>query len=443
MNKNDLSQKWSKYCNTDKLVDDMMDLLREYKHKFSEHGVCTLLDKYFTNKEPLIKLFETSNHYIGDMRISLKREFDRRISENEISSFFCNIHEKMDSKKILQYTDDKGKTFIDYLSAGHKLLSISDLPNEDAQTEKLKCLSLFKYSNMASIASNKTFDDFDVFMHFFKCHSRSSILEDYRIESDDKKVPVLKKGTKTSRAFNTVCKYYGVDKFNPQTVQVERDGVMIERTVYPYDKVFAQYSDLVSDLKRKMNFVISLNPLDYLTMSFGVNWISCHNIRSGGWKGGCLSYMLDTTSMVTYVVENLEAPIHKIPKVYRQMYHYDNNLFVQNRLYPQGNDGATDLYKKFREIVIDEFSELLDVEGDWGCEIGHYVVSSHVYSTGRHYKDYNSNSSCSIFYPKEKENSVLTHVMTIGHEGICLRCGGEFSHNSYLFHPYSSDCVRY
>ena len=66
MAKHDLSEKWSKYCNTDKLVDDIMELLRENGHRCSEHGVCVLLDTYFTNKEPLIKLFMTSKHYIGD-----------------------------------------------------------------------------------------------------------------------------------------------------------------------------------------------------------------------------------------------------------------------------------------------------------------------------------------------------------------------------------------
>ena len=83
MNKAYLKQKWSKYCDTDKLVDDMMETLTKYRHRNSEHGVCVVLDTYFTNKEPLINMFMNSNHYVGDMRIVAKKGigfdgFDRR-----------------------------------------------------------------------------------------------------------------------------------------------------------------------------------------------------------------------------------------------------------------------------------------------------------------------------------------------------------------------------
>ena len=442
MNKQDLSKKWSKYCNTDKLVDDMMALLKMYKHRCSEHGVCTLLDKYFEQKEPLIKMFITSNNYIGDMRISLKKEFERQTSENEISSFFCNIHEKLDSKQILQYTDSDEKTFADYLMTGRKIVDIASMPSKTEQEEKTSHLARFSYYNLASIESNNKWNAFNDYMRFLGRMYTSKLSLEYQ-NSEDSKSPNLKPGTKTSRAFNTVCKYYGVDKLNPQSVITERDGETVQRTVYPYDKVFAQYSDLVSDLKRKMYFIISLNPLDYLTMSFGVSWISCHNIGTGGWKGGCLSYMLDTTSMITFVVDNIDEPIHQIPKLYRQMYHYENNLFIQNRLYPQGNDGATDLYEKFRGFVVEEFNELLNVDGEWGCSVGKDYVTRHVNSVGAHYRDYNSNRSCSIFYPKEHADEALNHTMTIGHTGICVDCGSEFTTGNSLYHPYRVDCFRF
>lgn len=442
MNKNDLSKKWSKYCNTDKLVDDMMALLKKYKHRHSEHGVCTLLDTYFTQKEPLIKLFMTSNHYIGDMRISLKKEFERQISSNEISSFFCNIHDKLSSMQILKDMDSDGKKMVDYLMTGSKTLSLTNLPDKDSQEKKLKLLSRFRYNNAATVESDTELDTFVRYMDYFSRVYYSKIQNGYKYRNDIE-CPDIKAGTKTSRAFNAVCKFYGVDKFNPQKELVEKNGNLVERTVYPYDKVFAQYSDLVSDLKRNMHFIISLNPLDYLTMSFGVSWISCHNIANGGYKGGCLSYMLDSTSMITYVVDNLEAPIHEIPKLYRQMYHYENNLFVQNRLYPQGNDGATDLYEKFRGFIVEEFSELLNVDGEWRCAVGYQAVKDHVISVGTHYKDYNHNRSCSIFYPKESENVARRHTMTIGHAGICVNCGTEYTTCGYLSHQYTSDCVRF
>ena len=278
-------------------------------------------------------------------------------------------------------------------------------------------------------------------MEAFKYINHSKLQKDLFF-SDVKEVPVLKAGTKTSRAFNKVCHIYGVDKLNPQTVQVTtEDGQTVEKTVYPYDKLFAAYADVVSELERNMYFIISLNPLDYLTMSMGVNWHSCHSIAHGGWKGGCLSYMLDTTSIITYVLTDLEDSLHEVPKVYRQMFHYDNGLFMQNRLYPQGNDGAVNLYDKFRNIVIEEFHDLLNDGEEWEVEIGPDKCKAHTYSTGVHYVDYNSRGDCSIFYAKKNSDKIRNHIMTVGHDGICTRCGVRHSNSSYLYHTRRNECI--
>ena len=433
MNKQDLKSKWAKYCDTDKLVDDMCALLTKYGHRNTENGVCKLLDTYFTNKEPLIKLFITSNHYIGNMRISSVKEFDRRISAYEIANFFSGMHQKLHSDEMLKFKDAEGKTFMDYLITGKTCVDIKSLPSATKQSAKLKKMSQFNSVNMATKESDDALDAFYSYMAHFRGICTSTVPNDYKLP-DTAKCPVIKKGTKTSRAFNAVCKYYGVNKLAPTEETVERDGQMVKRTVYPYDKVFAQYADLMSDLKRKMHFVISLNPLDYLTMSFGVNWNSCHRIDHGQYQGGCLSYMLDSTSIITYVVDNLDAPIHEIPKVYRQMYHYENYLLVQNRLYPQGNDGATDLYAKFRSFMIEEFTELINADGEWKCYIGSGQVSNAARSEGAHYTDYYHNNSCSIFYPVEHEHTAGARRMTIGHNGICPHCGEAYTSNRNLSH---------
>ena len=87
MNKADLKKKWSKYCDTDQLVDDMRNLLNNYNHRNSIHGVCTLLDTYFEQKAPMIEMFMKSKHYIGNMRISLEKEFERQLNSNAIYNF--------------------------------------------------------------------------------------------------------------------------------------------------------------------------------------------------------------------------------------------------------------------------------------------------------------------------------------------------------------------
>lgn len=438
MNKQELSAKWSKYCNTNNLVDDARALLKRYGHVNTEKGVCALLDKYFTNKEPLIKMFATSPHYIGNMRIAVEREFERTINMNEVRNFFTNVSAKFYLNELLQDKDADGKTLFDYLQTGKSTLSTDSLPTDEQQTIKRKAIEKFDLSTFSTTESVVNLDDFIRYCNYFASVPTHSLTQDWRY-SFARNSPVLKKGTKTSRAFNSVCAHYGVDKLHPEEKVV--NGV--KKIVYPYNKLFAEYSDLVSDLTRKMHFVISLNPLDYLTMSNGVNWISCHNISHGGYMGGTLSYMLDKVSMITFVVEKLDGSIHEIPKVYRQMYHYENNLFVQSRLYPQGNDGATNLYDKFRGFVIEEFTELLGADSEWKTKVGNRECCKHIYtaSGSTHYPDYGYNSNASIFYPANNEPSVINHVMTIGHKGICVNCGKEYSRSGGLAHAYRSDCL--
>ena len=276
------------------------------------------------------------------MRIALKKNFERQPSQGELNHFFCTYGTLFDSNKLFKFVDEDGKKMVDYLNTGKHAMNVFKM----SATKANEKLSNFNYYNSATHQSHKFTKGFNEYMYIFRNMPYSAMQRNYTF-SEDSNTPTLVKGMKTSRAFNKVCVHYGFDK-DPN-----------------YNKAFAQYADLVSDLTREMDFIMSLNPLDYLTMSFGVRWESCHNIRGGGWMGGCLSYMLDNTSIITFVVNGIEGPIHKIPKVYRQMFHYDGDMFVQSRLYPQGNDGAVNLYDKFRGIVTEEFYSLLNVDNEW------------------------------------------------------------------------------
>lgn len=425
MNKADLKQKWSKYCDTDQLVNDMMAMFKRYGHNCTEHGVCVALNTYFTNKSPLIDLISGSKNYLGNMRIAVQKEFDRQIGGNEVYAFINTFERTFHPNILLKSTDEDNKTFEHYFKTGKNSFSIDSLPSEEDYADRLSKMRKFDYNRNYLSKSWQDYNAYAEYLRLFRYNQRPTLMNDMHCGNG----PELKKGTKTSRAFNHVCTHYGIDKMYPEDVTVVRDGQATTRTIYPYDKMFAQFADLVSDLKRKLYFVISLNPLDYFTMSVGINWKSCHHIETGSWKGGCMSYMLDKTSMITYVISTLEGDIHEAPKYYRQMYHYKNNLFIQNRLYPQGNDGATDLYEKFRGFVIEEFRPLLDVDEHW-C--AHQGTGGFVYSEGVHYRDYGNNIKCGVFYPKSRADDAQNQKITIGHEGICIKCGRVHS-DAYAF----------
>ena len=106
------------------------------------------------------------------------------------------------------------------------------------------------------------------------------------------------------------------------------------------------------------------------------------------------------------------------------MFHYDNNLLVQGRIYPQGNDGSRDLYTEFRNIVQQELGKMLEFEqNEWVPSYS--SCGSHTYTAGVHYPDYRNFNSCNVSCPQGKD--IYNQVIDIGHERICVYCGETLS----------------
>ena len=324
------------------------------------------------------------------------------------------------SSMLLKNTDEEGKTFTDYLQRGVRTFKVQKLSDEDfhkSLTKTANALSNFE-NDGNTVKSHKACSNFistinDVFGGISTPTIKEMSVE--RIKSYTPEIKHIVKDMKTSRAFNRVCEHYGIDKA-PE-----------------YNKLFAKYADMVSELKRQLDFIISLNPYDYLTMSFGVNWQSCHDIRRrgmlpGGYCGGTMSYMLDASSIITYVISRNGDPTEA--KIYRNMFHFGGNKLVQGRIYPQGNDGITDLYTTFRGFMQTELASLLGVENSWGHINNGWTRT--ITTLGAHYRDYNYNVSCNMTYPTN--NRLRLGDLTIGHEGICTHCGRPYTYSNRLAH---------
>jgi hypothetical protein len=137
-----------------------------------------------------------------------------------------------------------------------------------------------------------------------------------------------------------------------------------------------------------------------------------------------MSYLLDETSIITYVHDHATED-HEEGKIYRNMFHFNNGTLIQGRIYPQGNDGATDLYKEFRGIMQDELSRLLNLDpNEWvkrNCGCGENTASY-----GVHYYDYLNFRECNVSFAAEIPGS-RHNVVRIGHKRICPNCGYEVS----------------
>lgn len=416
MNKAELKEKWSAYCDTDKLVDATMGLLTKYRHNNTEHGVCTMLDVYFTNKQKLIDMFKASGNYVGDMRIALDVEVDRELCGDDIYTFCSQFMTNVNATSILLSDKDKdGKTLQDYTLTGFTSIKASDLLEDnikDAFVNRMNRRNAFRHDGY----TKESFDNYckvnEAVLKFGRHYASTlneSIVNWLTVRNIKGNYTV---GMKTSRAFNRMCAQYKIN------------------TLAEYQRLYARYSDMVAGGKRKMKFFISLNPLDYLTMSFGNSWASCHtidrhNVRnmpdsySGTYCGGTVSYMLDSTSIITYVHMDMPDDV-ETGKIYRNMFHYADGKLIQGRIYPQGNDGSTDLYKMFRNIVQKEISNMLGKENSWtksndGCRY-------HTNTWGVHYTDYLYFNDCNASYHNDIEDAEAK-IVDIGHERICLKCG--------------------
>ena len=415
MNKEMLKVRYGHICDTDILVDKMMATMTKYHHPNTEHGVCSMLDTFFIRKANMISMLQKSKHYIGDLRAVVDIQLERTTDVDTLRVFCRSFRQNVDADSIiLKRVNDDGDTLEQVMAKTPKRVKAKDLLYGTTRTSLMVDAAKRDefFSNGVTKKSAEEADNFSECILGFR-NNISPKLGRVAVNRAADAGITLTEGMKTSRGFNRVCAHYGVDR------------------APMYNKLFAEYSNMVSGLKRNMKFFISVNPLDYLTMSFGNSWASCHtidqtNMRNmpnayrGEYCGGTVSYMLDSTSFITYVHSSLTTD-HEDGKVYRCMFHYNNGTLIQGRIYPQGNDGATDLYKTFRGIVQAEISEILGMESDtWVKKAG--GCGNNTETNGVHYPDYTCNGNCNVSYMKAIPNAD-SNIVQIGHARVCPLCG--------------------
>ena len=396
----ELGLKWGKYCNVVELVDEIAEWMEMKSIRHSEEGICSMLDTFFTNKEDLIQMLAKSDNYDGKLRIKLDTQMCRYGNQGSINRFVYDFYEKVGAGKVLLKTvDENGKSMKDYLKIGKKSVTVADLVNGSMDNAKFNNWQNVFDCDGFTKKSREEASEFSNTVDYFRSIYTPTVSERDadRINHYNEKIKVAK-GTKTPRAFNKVCTHYGVDK-SPK-----------------YNKLFAEYADMVSEAKRNIKFYISVNPIDYLTMSNGRSWHSCHAFN-GGYFGGTVSYMLDQVSLITFVFDDVPSSFATEGKIYRNMFHYKDGVLLQSRVYPQGNDGCTNLYDEFRGFVQSEFAAILGKENTWHTDAR--------YSTnrmGNHYPDYSylgNGTNVSSINPNDYAE------MDIGHINICPYCGRE------------------
>jgi hypothetical protein len=229
------------------------------------------------------------------------------------------------------------------------------------------------------------------------------------------------------------------------------------REVFAYDKYFAAIADSLNPLTVKRHTLLSIHPADYLLMSHGTGWKSCHNIYDGGWQAGTLSYMLDGVSAILYTVDEKYTgkTFWYEEKINRQMYMIKEGTLIGSRIYPKPDD--IELATKFRTVVQSMIAKCEELDNYWDT----YETTS---STGRmywetyknayHYPDYAyENYHAKLSLLRSANHPVLTigapslsvtvglpvnrSNTIVGDYRVCAHCG-QIVDSSNLLHDYNT-----
>ena len=229
-------------------------------------------------------------------------------------------------------------------------------------------------------------------------------------------------GMKPSRAINKFFQETGISR------------------VSNYEKEYAKLSDFLVNNTVKRRITLSVNPIDYLRMSEGVSWTSCHNIRREGcYCNGVFSYMMDEQAMVLSLLDpNDEKPTYLQDKINRMMFFMnENGDILQSRLYPQVRIPAIEDF--LADWVNDTLSKCLEVENLYQVAAENTRCSDYVTSDGVHYRDY----ACDGFGQRIfTQNGEEPSRFNIGHDSYCVLSGKVNTRTNCVVRSDASDQTR-
>ena len=254
-------------------------------------------------------------------------------------------------------------------------------------------------------------------------------------------------GTKCTKAVIRLLRQYGVPEkkypveYIPESIETDPEtgeiinGIKTDQYLWHEEfwrakiaSFYTQFADAVNPLEIKRQVLISVNPADFLLMSRGNSWQSCHDIRhSGGWQAGCSSYAFDSQTIIMYTTYG-DTPYEDItmtPKLSRQLIFWNGKILYPCRIYPQDTDGNSKAYSDNRQIIEEVMATCLGVPNLWK-KVGDCACNDFIFHNGgRQYRDYTSCTySFKTYSPSEFEVTEADMEFSIGSDdAFCLACG--------------------
>lgn len=364
----------------DEFMTEAAELLDEYGWENTTYGLDRIYRVWEANKSWLWDLFSRSQYWNGRGQIVISHNYTRALNFDAIANFFAWAGYRLCCDNY----------FWDFRTKFYEELEKEIGEAEDQERQ----FGRFATKYMAEL-----------------------------INSQYPEVKAVA-GQKVSRIMNKVFVTLGLDK--------ETD----------YLREFTKFADAITPYTVTRHTILSINPIDYWTMSFGHNWKSCHSIDihgnrdSSGDDFGCCycsgteSYMLDGSTIIFYTVDGAYNGnrFELEDKVTRCAFHLGEDKFVQGRLYPLcESPEATEAGREAREVVQRLICEAADVPNMWskfakGTNSCREVVSH----KGTNYQDYFHYPNVGVSYWKgDGRSEVNKYTISVGHAPICPNCGEE------------------
>ena len=458
----------------EQLLKEMYDTLEicEIYHPTDE-GMNAIIDEWMEQKgredvwegNSLIDILSKHPDYVPEKGYIVKKnEYDRGVDEKIIREVLCTLIYALESpasSNLIKAIEIKPWSYTEVRRIVDKYESIVNSLNYDESNLTWRGMSIDEvYSELCKWKDRKRILETTYYIEMNECYSPdeveqikktralifnirswadtyfSNLDEDSELkplEIDDTVVGYIENSGLTIRGIRSGQKLNKViNKILTETgIKDKWDG---------YNRFSARLGDAASPTRFTRFTIISANLVDYWRMSFGSSWKSCHTIDkngnyspSNGGEGyngmhasGPESYMLDPSSLVMYTVDKeYDGDDYELePKVNRCMFHLGEGKFVMGRVYPQGTDGAAEVYKQWRQIFQQIISECMGVPNYWKTSKAN--KSAQYISYGTHYRDYEC-CYCDIagwsYLKPDADSTPSKRIIKIGADPICPCCG--------------------
>ena len=413
----------AKYPTRDEQIDYYtklaMNVFEEFEidGSYTYDGVYANVEDWYDNKQGLINLFRKHPYWCEEAKAIV-------FAQNEI--------------RAVNYSEARWAlgNIIDYVR--QKL----DIYDEDA-------LLVAIFNTLDHMVYNENEQTSTISEDFIQIFS-----DRYNVDELPKEVKrIFAVGTKITKFVQKCCKYCKTPSGEivdaTKFVDEHAEG---DRNYQSFDKLYARFADYLSELAIKKITLVSLHFCDFMLMSNGNSWLSCHFINShnifhddsdqsysGCYKQGCLSYALDNPSFLLYTLPHTYEgdEYYRQKKLNRMCCQYDNGILVTGKCYPDNTDKLITRYRQTLQLIV---STLEDVPNLWTFTKNIRKIDALVSTDnqGMHYRDYENSSQKPTISICKHHGIDLDKTMIIGHKAYCVHCGeslAQWSDAKYLQCP--------